>query len=109
MKLKRGNSCLMILKIDPKKAYDRLEWSVIHKMFELNKFLPDLIALFMNYISFPSISIFFNRGKMELFQLERGLRQGDPLSPYLFILFMDFLGALINREIENEDWEPIKT
>ena len=63
----------------------------------------------MNYITFASISILCNGGKMNTFKPQHRVRQRDPLSPFIFIMCMEFLRALIHQEIELEDWTPIKT
>ena len=55
----------------------------------------DLVEIIMSCISIVSTSILFNGGMMEPINPSRGIRQGDPLSPYIFILCMEFLGQLI--------------
>ena len=69
---------------------------------ELHRFYVEFIQislaikeLIMNGITTTSISILFNRGKMDNFRPLRGLREGDPLSPYIFILCLEYLGFLI--------------
>ena len=62
----------------------------------------------MNCISSSSISILFNGGKLDKFQPTRGIHQGDPLSPYIFLLCMEFLGYLIDKECMEKKWTPMK-
>ena len=45
---------------------------------------------------------------METFHPSRGLRQGDPISHYIFILCMDFLSSLINKKCEDGKWNKVK-
>lgn len=62
----------------------------------------------MSCVSSTSISILFNGGALEPFLPSRGIRQGDPLSLYLFILCMEALGALIANKCNSKLWNPIK-
>lgn len=57
-----------------------------------------MIKLIMSCVTTTRISILFNGGKMDSFNPSRGICQGDPLSPYLSILCMEYLGFLIERE-----------
>ena len=59
-------------------------------------------------MSTSTISVFFNGGALEPFHPTRGIRQGDLLSPYLFILCMEVLGAMINEKCNEKLWNPIK-
>ena len=106
--LKKGNKYFMAIKIDLAKAYDRLEWNFIHKVLIAFHFPEGLVDLIMNCISSSSISILFNGGKLDKFQPTRGIRQGDPLSPYIFLLCMEFLGYLIDKECMEKKWTPMK-
>jgi len=106
--IKKGKVGFMAVKVDLAKAYDRLEWSFIHHVlnaFHLPRMLIDLI---MSCISSTSISILFNGGKLDSFKPTRGIHQGGPLSPYIFILCMEYLGYFINRECMDKRWVPIK-
>ena len=98
----------MTIKINLEKAYDRMEWSFIRDTFTLFKFASQLISLIMSCVSSSSISILFNGGALEPFLPSRGIRQADPLSPYLFILCMEVLGALIAEKYNSELWNLVK-
>ena len=95
---KKGRVAYMALKVDLEKAYDKLEWSFIRdSLFRAN--LPtDLIELIMSRVSTVSTSLLFNGEALDPIYSSRGIRQGDQLSPYLFIFCMDFLGQLIEEK-----------
>ena len=104
----KGRRGYMALKIDLEKAYDKLEWSFIKDML-IRFYLPrKLIDLIMSCISSVSTSLLFNGGALEPFLPTRGIRQGDPLSPYIFIMCMDYLGKLIQERCEDKSWIPVK-
>ena len=98
----------MAIKVDLVKAYDRLEWSFIHKVLKAFRFPEELIKLIISCVSSTSISILLNGGKLTPFKPTRGIRQGDPLLLYLFILCMEYLGFLINESCRKEEWAPLK-
>ena len=97
MEKKKGRSGVMALKIDLEKAFDRLEWSFIREILIHFNFPSDLIAIIMDCISSSTVSILFNGGKLDSFSPSRGIRQGDPISPYIFILYLEYLGCLFMK------------
>lgn len=104
----KGKKGYMAIKIDLEKAYDKIEeWGFIRDMLARFNFPSNLSDPIMSCISSVSTSLLFNGGKLELFFPSRGIRQGDPLSPYLFILCMEFLGALIEDKCNSKLWVPV--
>ena len=104
----KGKGGYMALKIDLEKAYDKLEWGFIRGMLIRYNFPDNLIEIIMSCISSVSTSLLFNGGSFEPFKPSRGIRQGDPLSPYIFILCMEFLSQLIQEKCEAKVWCPVK-
>lgn len=105
---KKGKMGFMASKVDPAKAYDHLEWSFIRNIRIAFWFSEALVELIMSCVSSTSTSIIFNGGKFKSFMPTRGIRQRDPLSPYLFILCMEYLGSLINKKCMKKEWTPLK-
>ena len=68
----------------------------------------DLIDLIMSCVTLVSTSILFNEEALDPIYPTRGIRQGGSLSPYLFILCMDFLGQLIEEKCSKKLWQPVK-
>ena len=108
MSLKRGKEGCMAIKIDLEKAYDRLEWHFIRDILLLYKFPHQLVKLIMSCVSSSSIFVLFNGGKLDPFLPSRGIRQGNLMSPYLFIMCMEMLGYLISEKCEAKLWDPVK-
>lgn len=89
----------MAIKINLEKAYDRIEWSFISEMLFKFNFPDKLIELIMSCVSSVLTSPLFNGGYLDSFCPSKGIRQRDPLSPYLFILYMEYLGHLIEENV----------
>ena len=90
-----GNTGFMALKLDMSKAYDRVEWLFLKKILLRMGFQESWVALIMECITTLSYSILVNGEPKGLIKPSRGLRQGDPLSPYLFLFYVEGLNAII--------------
>ena len=61
----------------------------------------------MACVTNPGMSLLFNGEKTDSFMPARGLRQGDPLSPYLFVLCLERLCHQIEVAVGRKEWKPI--
>ncbi|XP_059668770.1 uncharacterized protein LOC132313844 [Cornus florida] len=87
----------MAVKLDMAKAYDRVEWTYLRKVLNKLGFDDKWITVVMETVSTVSYSILLNGSAGDLFVPSRGVRQGNPLSPYLFLLCAEGLTKLINK------------
>jgi len=97
----KGKQAWVALKLDMEKAYDRLEWPFIRKCLEQLGFHSKWISWIMECITTVSFSILVNDESSGLIQPTRGIRQGDPLSPYIFILCMEALSSALLKESDS--------
>uniref|UniRef100_A0A2N9F0P5 Reverse transcriptase domain-containing protein n=1 Tax=Fagus sylvatica TaxID=28930 RepID=A0A2N9F0P5_FAGSY len=97
----RGKRGQMALKLDMSKAYDRVEWGFVEAVMRRLGFVEEWIRLIMMCLSTVSYSILLNGVQSGNFTASRGIRQGDPLSPYIFLLYAEGLSSLL-KESERE-------
>uniref|UniRef100_A0A803P0U0 Reverse transcriptase domain-containing protein n=1 Tax=Cannabis sativa TaxID=3483 RepID=A0A803P0U0_CANSA len=97
-----GNGKKMVLKLDMSKAYDRVGWRLIEAMMICLGYDKSWVDKVMSYITSVSFSVLINGEASGHIQPHCGLRQGDPLSPYLFLLCSKGLSCLI-QEAERAD------
>ena len=90
----------MALKLDISKTYDRGEWNFLEKILERLGFDNKWISLISCCIRTVCFSIIVNGEPHRLIHPSRSLCQGNPLSPYLFLLYAKGFHALI-QQVEN--------
>lgn len=95
----------MLLKIDIEKAYDALEWNTILATLTLMNFPACWIDWIKAYLTSISYSFLINGKPSDWINIYREVRQGDPISPYLFLLVSNNLSAILNHAL-NLDMVP---
>ena len=87
----KGRKGYMAIEINLEKDFEKIEWRFIKEMLMKFNFPDNLIELIMSCVSSVLTSLLFNGGYLDSFRPTRGIRQGNPLSLYLFIFCMEYL------------------
>ncbi|XP_062093379.1 uncharacterized protein LOC133799371 [Humulus lupulus] len=88
---RKNTSPRCTIKIDISKAYDTVDWNFIEDLLNALNFPSRFVQLVMICIKSTSYSLLMNGRIQGGFHGAKGLRQGDPLSPLIFVLIMDYL------------------
>ena len=97
----------ILLKLDITKAFDSISWSFLLEVLEKLGFGSRWRDLLCVLLVSSSTQVLLNGTPGDYIQHRRGLRQGDPLSPLLFILVMDVLNSLIKYATMKEMLQPL--
>ena len=99
---KQLNKPGILLLIDFEKAFDSIAWSFIEKTLSFFKFKQDIIKWIKTFYNNIKSTVIVNNKPTPWFQIGRGCRQGDPISPYIFLLCCEILAHMIrqNKDIK---------
>lgn len=104
----KGKKGMMALKLDMGKAYDKTEWEFIQEVLWASGFPQSITKTIMGCITTVSYQFLINGLPSQSIVPERGIRQGDPLSPYIFILCANILSGLVHKEAQNNNLHGIQ-
>ncbi|KAK3189472.1 hypothetical protein Dsin_029033 [Dipteronia sinensis] len=91
----------LALKVDLMKAFDMVDWGFLLETLAAFHFPPKVIMWIKACLTTPKFSISINEELAGFFSEKRGLRQGDPMSPYLFVIAMEVLSKIMAKRIED--------
>ena len=92
---KKGKNFSCVVELDMMKAYDRVEWHYLEAILSKLGFNIDFVRLIMKCVTSVRFSIRVNGELLPFFTPSKGLRQGDPISPYLFLLCGEGFSSLL--------------
>ncbi|RVW96589.1 Transposon TX1 uncharacterized 149 kDa protein [Vitis vinifera] len=95
----KSNRGAILCKLDIEKAYDHVNWDFLLAMMEKMGFGERWCRRIKWCLSTVRYSVMVNGSPTGFFQSSRGLRQGDPLSPYLFVVVMEAFSVLIKKAV----------
>lgn len=87
----------MTIKVDMAKAYNRIEWDILISILKAHGFSEDMGKQVYGYVSLVYYSVLTNGSPYEFFARSRGVHQGDPMSPPLFIITTNLLSRILAR------------
>ena len=86
-----------IMKVDLWKAYDTVNWNFLEDVLSFLDFPALFVQWIMQCVSTTSYSISINGSLHGFFKGKQGLRQGDPISPFLFVLCLEYLSRIFGK------------
>jgi len=93
--IKRNGKSGVCFKVDFEKTYDSVRWSFLFDMLHRLGFHDKWISWVKGCLASSSVSVLVNGSPTEEFKPSRGLRQGDPMAPFLFLVVAEGLAGLV--------------
>ncbi|KAM0036124.1 putative RNA-directed DNA polymerase [Helianthus debilis subsp. tardiflorus] len=106
--LKRRDKKAFLLKIDFEKAYDNVNWVFLISIMEQMGFPNRWCMWIMGILQSARSSILVNGSPTFEFKCQKGLRQGDSLSPFLFLVVMEALSCVLNKAVSIGEFQGVR-
>ncbi|XP_071713621.1 uncharacterized protein [Rutidosis leptorrhynchoides] len=106
--LRRNKNHGLIFKVDFEKAFDSLNWDYLLEVMKCMGFDSKWCKWISSCLKSATISILINGSPTSEFNLKRGVRQGDPLSPFLFIIAAEGLNILTKMAVERGMYKGVE-
>jgi hypothetical protein len=106
--IKQKKQKALILKLDLKRAFDCIDWGFLRLVLHAVGFGSKFIQWILSCVTSANFAVLINGEPSSFFKSGRGLRQGCPLSPYLFILIMEGLSLLLTKSFTDHQFSGIK-
>nr|XP_029145202.1 uncharacterized protein LOC114924525 [Arachis hypogaea] len=97
----------VIIKLDFQKAYDKVRWNFVDLVLQKMGFGQRWRNWIRECVSTSSMSVLINGSPSKPFKMERGLRQGDPLSSFLFVLVAEVMHRMFREAVRNGRLSPL--
>lgn len=108
LKHQTGKCGGMVIKIDLEKSYDQLEWHFIKETLTVAGLPQHLVESIMECVSNARCRLVWNDECMKAIYQTRGIKQGVPISPYMFVLCLERIDQPIQKEVDEGHWRPLR-
>lgn len=105
---RRMKKPIIFFKVDFEKAYDSVSWEYLLYMLQRLGFNPKWIGWIRECLNTACLSVLVNDSPIDEFPMRRGLRQGDPLAPFLFTIVVEGLSGLMREAEKHKRFNSVK-
>ncbi|XP_058749143.1 secreted RxLR effector protein 78-like [Vicia villosa] len=101
---RKGGTPRRMIQLDLQKAYDMVDWRALESIIIETGMPTKFVRWIMLAVSTVSYRFNVNGEYSHIMKTNRGVRQGDPISPYLFVIIMEYLDRVLYKMQKNHDF-----